>query len=275
MEQKTKKYDYPISVLMPAYNAEKYISESIESILSQTFTDFEFIIIDDGSTDGTWGVIQKYAAKEKRIKVFKNEKNSGNIFTRNRLIGLAKGKYFVWQDADDISLSYRLAHQYDFMEKNPEVGICGGWLEFFNVGSKTSLRKYGASDSEVRKKIFRYSPVAQPAAIVRKDIMDTVGTFDPCSVVEDLDMSFRIGRISKFANLQEIVVRYREYGGGATIRRLRMIDLKTIATRLRYLDNNIYQMTTIDHLYGILQYLACLFTPPRFRIFLFNFFRNN
>ena len=99
---------------MPAYNAEKYISEAIKSILNQTFKDFEFIIIDDGSIDRTWKIIQKYAKKDDRVIALKNEKNLGIAVNRNKLVSMARGKYIIWQDSDDISLPYRIEKQYNF-----------------------------------------------------------------------------------------------------------------------------------------------------------------
>src|ERR1035437_799289 len=185
-----------ISVLMPAYNAEKYIGEAIESILNQTFKDFELIIVNDASTDSTLSIIQKFAKKDKRVKVYENKKNLYIAANRNRLIKLANGKYVAWQDADDISMLKRLEHQYKFLEKYKEVGIVGGFLQFFNdKEGNTSIRKYAASDKDLRKTIFRYSPVAQPAAMIRRKILNEVGEYNlKYPPAEDIDMSFRIGK---------------------------------------------------------------------------------
>ena len=265
-----------ISVLTPAYNAEKYIEEAIESILNQTFTDFEFIIIDDCSTDKTWEIIQKYKEKDKRIVAIKNEKNLGIAGNRNRLKKLAKGKYVVWQDADDISMPDRLKHQYEFMEANEQVGICGGWLEFFNDKGQSSVRKYKEKDEDLRKNIFKFSPVAQPGAIIRKSVLDEMGDYDlNYPPAEDLDMSFRIGRQYKFANLQEVVIKYRENDNSATFTRLKTTELKTISIRLKYTGDKFYKMTGGDHFYSIAQYISVFLVPTKFKIFLFNVLRNS
>jgi len=265
-----------ISVLTPAYNAEKYIREAIESILNQTFVDFELIIIDDCSTDKTWEIIQKYKEKDKRIIAIKNEKNLGIAGNRNRLKKLAKGKYVVWQDADDISMPDRLKHQYEFMEANEQVGICGGWLEFFNDKGQSSVRKYKETDVDLRKNIFRFSPVAQPGAIIRKSVLDEMGDYDlNYPPAEDLDMSFRIGRKYKFANLQEVVIKYRENDNSATFTRLKTTELKTISIRLKYAGGKFYRMTVGDHFYSIAQYISVFLIPTKFKIFLFNVLRNS
>ncbi len=265
-----------ISVLTPAYNAEKYIGEAIESILNQTHSDFEFIIVDDCSTDRTWDIILEYAGKDPRVVPVKNENNLGIAGNRNKLLGLAKGKYIVWQDADDLSLPYRLEYQYNFMEKNEDVGICGGWLQFFNDRGNISIRKYKEKDEDVRKTIFRFSPVSQPSSIIRKKALDEVGFYDlHYPPAEDLDMSFRIGRNHKFANLQKVVVRYRESYKGATFTQLKTMELKTFSVRLRHSDNKIYKMSFLDHVYNITQYISMLIIPARIKIRLFNFIRNS
>jgi len=103
-----------ISVLMPAYNTENYIIEAIESILNQTFKDFEFIIVDDCSTDSTLSILKEYERKDSRIIVLKNSKNLWIAWNRNKLKKIAKWKYIIWQDSDDISIIDRLKNQYDY-----------------------------------------------------------------------------------------------------------------------------------------------------------------
>ena len=145
-----------VSVVTPAYNAEKFLAKAIESILCQSYQDFEYIIIDDCSTDGTWKMIQDYAKKDKRIIAITNQKNLGIAGNRNRGVSLAKGKYLVWQDADDISLPRRIEKQVAFMDKHLKVGICGGSLQFFDQNGLKEKRKYASDDKTLRSKIFRY-----------------------------------------------------------------------------------------------------------------------
>lgn len=265
-----------LSVLMPAYNAEKYIAEAIDSILNQTFKDFEFIIIDDCSTDGTWRIIQEYAKRDNRIVVFKNNQNLGIAGNRNKLISLARGKYIVWQDADDASMLYRIEHQYKFMEENLEVGILGGWLQFFNEKGSQSIRKYAPDDKNLRKNIFRYSPVAQPGAIIRSKCFDELGQYNlKYPAAEDIDMSFRIGSKYKFANLQEIVIKYRENKGSATFTKLKKIELDTINIRKKYSKGRGYNMTVFDKIYNSIQYCSVFMIPPKLKIWSFNLLRNS
>ena len=115
--------DPEVSVLMPAYNRENYIEDSVKSILNQTYTNFELIILDDGSSDKTLEKI--YAFKDSRIKVLQNDQNRGIAFSRNRLLEEAKGKFLVLLDSDDISFSQRLEVQLDFLKKNQDLLMVG------------------------------------------------------------------------------------------------------------------------------------------------------
>lgn len=264
-----------VSVLMTAYNAQKYIAPAITGILGQTFSDFEFIILDDASTDETWLIIQRFARQDKRIIALQNQNNLGIAQSRNKLVSLAKGKYIVWQDADDISLVARIEKLYNFMEKNPEVGICGGWLKFFNEKNYTSVRKYSTDDKTLRKKIFRYSPVAQPASIIRRKVFEQTGGYEKkYSGSEDLHMSFKIGQNYKFANLPEVLLKYRQQSGSITFRKLRKIERQTLKIRREFLKNKNYRFCTLDACYNLGQLLTLYLFPPRLRVGFFNFIRN-
>lgn len=266
----------PVSVLMPAYNAENYIGEAIESILNQTFKNFEFIIVDDASTDNTWNIIRRYAKKDKRIIAKQNKTNLYIAKNRNVLVNLAKRKYIAWQDADDISLSERLQKQYELMEQNPKVGMVGGYLEFFSEKGIESIRKYAENDIDIRKTIFRYSPVAQPTAMIQRECFDKVGLYNPKHPpAEDLDMSFRIGMKYQFANIPQITLKYRQYDNSATFQKLKKIELITLYVRSLYQETGQYKMNTADKIFNLLQYLFVYLIPTRIKVKLFNLFRNN
>ena len=263
-----------ISVLMPAYNAEKYISESIDSILNQSYKNFEFIIIDDFSTDKTYEIIKKYSKQDSRIKCFKNSKNLGIAGNRNRLIKMAKGKYIVWQDADDISFSFRLAKQTSFMQTHKNVGICGSFIQSFDDKGFKDIRRYPFSDDSLRKNIFLYSPVAQPAAIIRKSVLNQVGLYNSkYPPAEDLDMSFRLGSCSKFANIQESLIYYREHLASNTYTRTKKQIQSTLEIRAKNRKNLSYQIRLIDYLAFIVTWMIQSL-PTSFIISIFKISRN-
>lgn len=265
-----------VSVVTPAYNVEDYISQAIESILSQTFKAFEYIIIDDCSTDNTWKIIQEYAKKDKRIKPFKNEKNLGIAGNRNKCLSFTRGKYIAWQDADDISMQNRIEKQVHYMEQNPDVGICGSFVRFFSEKGDMGIRRYASNDELLRKRIFFYSPVAQPAAMIRKQCFKDFGLYDPrWPPAEDLDMSFRIGTKYKFANIQEVLVKYREHERSATYTKLKTIELNTVKIRRIYSSVTSYKFTFFSRIYNLLHYLSVFLVPAKLKIRIFDYFRNS
>lgn len=265
-----------VSVVIPAYNAAKYLPAAIESILSQTFQDFEVIILDDCSTDNTWDVIQEYAKRNARIRPFRNLRNLGIAGNRNKGVSLATGKYLVWQDADDISLPTRIEKQLHFMELHPEVGIVGGYIELFRDQTNLGVRKYPSVDAAIRQCIFRYSPIAQPAAMIRMEVLLQVGEYDlKYPPAEDLDMTFRIGEKYVLANLQEVVLRYRESNTSATSTRLKKMEMATLEIRRKNSLSADFEMSFGDRVYNYFHYLSVWLIPPGLKIRLFNWWRNS
>lgn len=264
-----------VSVVIPAYNAEEYLDEAIESVLNQTFQDFEVIVIDDCSTDNTWPIIRNFANKDSRVRAYLNTQNLGIAGNRNKGISLATGKYLAWQDADDISLPIRLEKQYKFMESHPEVGIVGGYIELFRGQKTVGIRKYPTDDISLRGCIFRYSPIAQPAAMLRLEALRKVGQYNPKYLAaEDLDMTFRIGEYFKLANLDEIVLRYRESDTSATFTHLKKMELGTLEIRRKYASSSAYKIVLGDRIYNLLHFMSVWIVPSRVKIRLFNWWRN-
>lgn len=269
-----------VSVLMPAYNAEKYIGEAIESILNQTFNDFEFIIIDDCSTDRTWEIIQQYAKKDGRILSLQNDKNLKLSATLNRGIGLAKGKYIARMDADDWSYPDRLKKQVDFMEEHLEIGISGGTMEVCDVNLVTQgYRQYDLTDAVIRRNIFKYSPFSHPLIILRADVFkeDVFGSRIEYNLgfVEDYELYFRIGNLSQFGNLKDVLLKYRVVGTGISESKARRQEQLTLYVRLKAVFEFGYQMRCVDKLYFLCQLLSMYIISQKIKIKMFRFFRDN
>jgi len=262
-----------ISVVMPAYNVERYIAVAIRSILNQTFKDFELVIIDDGSTDSTPQIISKCKEIDQRIVALQNDKNLKLGRTLNKGIKAAKGKYIARMDADDISLPDRFGKQVKFMEENPEVGILGGTMVVMGKdGRVISERRYYTRDAEIRKNIFKFSPFCHPAVIIRKTVLEKSGLYDPCyNPVEDYELYFRIGFHAKFANLEDSLLRYRIAAGSMTTRGLREMELKTVDVRKKFFDSGVYKATTTDKIYNLAHLISILvpIIPPKQKIRLF------
>jgi glycosyltransferase involved in cell wall biosynthesis len=197
-----------VTVLMPVYNGEIYLREAIDSILSQTYKDFEFLIINDGSTDNSENIINSY--NDSRILYVKNESNLRLIATLNKGIELAQGKYIVRMDADDISAPTRIEKQVAFMEKNEDVGLCGSWFTSFG-DVQESVCKYKEQHDEILFKMFYQCHFCHPSLIIRKKVFDDLEIpFDKQFIhAEDYELYFRLSTKWKFHNLQESLVKYR------------------------------------------------------------------
>lgn len=265
-----------ISVIMPNYNGEKFIAEAIESILNQTFTDFEFIIIDDCSTDDSWKIIQEYTKKDERIIALKNEKNLWVSKTRNLWIEWASGEFIALMDSDDISFSDRFDKQVKFLEKNSKVWIVWWSIEIIDEDNhKIWERHYNLSDIEIRNKLFRYSPFCHPSVMVRRKILiKTWWYIESLSLWEDYELYFRIWIYSEFANLSDFVLRYRMSSTNSTSTKLHEMEDKTLEIRKKAVKEYWYKMTLGDTIYYWLQYFSMYIIPWKLKIWLFNLLRN-
>jgi glycosyltransferase involved in cell wall biosynthesis len=266
----------PVSVVIPAYNADRFLAAAVDSILAQSFHEFELIIIDDCSTDETWSIAQQYASRDSRIRVYRNASNLGIAGNRNRGVSLATGRYLAWQDADDVSLPTRLEKQSRFLDAHPDVAIVGAYIELFRGDVTLGIRKYPADDGTLRRCIFRYSPIAQPAAMLRLDALRRVGDYDlRYPPAEDIDMTFRLGQRHGLANIEEVLLRYRESETSATFTRLRQIERSTVEIRRRYRRAPGFHMTAGDTVYNALHHCSIWLVPPRWKIRAFNAWRNS
>ncbi len=159
-------YPVTVTVLMPVYNGEKYLGEAIESILSQSFTDFEFLIINDGSTDRTEEIILNYS--DQRIRYVKNNMNSRLIANLNKGIQLAQGKYIVRMDADDVSMPQRIAEQVAYMETHPEITVAGSWITKIPSGNKI---KFETNPTLLKTLLLFSCHLNHPSVIIRTDFL--------------------------------------------------------------------------------------------------------
>jgi glycosyltransferase involved in cell wall biosynthesis len=213
-----------ISVLMAAYNAEDTISDTIKSILSQNFEEFEFIIIDDGSVDGTRKIINSFAEVDNRIRFYSRE-NRGLGKTRNELIGMAIGEYCAIVDADDISTNDRLMLQFKFLEKNQECVLVGTQLKYFNGKFLISRAPVPLEHSEIYKDLMNLIfSIAQPTIMFRKTIALRAGGYRIEGHGEDLSFNLEMSKFGKLANLMQECVYYRVSNKSLTSTKMKEIE---------------------------------------------------
>lgn len=211
-----------VTVLMPVYNAARFLAEAIKSILGQSFTDFEFLIINDGSTDKSLDIIKQFAVQDKRIKII-NRKNKGLVASLNEGVGLAKGKYIARQDADDISLPARLEQQLEYLENHPDTGLLGTNLKVIDEKGEqvppsiANVDLLTSPDDLKLAEIFS-NQFAHGSVIVRTDLIKESNYDDSYKHAEDYDLWTRISHKTALANLKEplYVWRFHEKGVTAT-----------------------------------------------------------
>jgi glycosyltransferase involved in cell wall biosynthesis len=199
-----------ISVVLAVYNGEKYLKEAIDSILSQTFSNFEFIIINDGSTDSTPDIISSYG--DSRVLCFNNAINKGLIYSLNKGLSESRGKYLARMDADDISLPQRLQLQYDYLEAHPDVGICGSNVEaFFNTKQKSVIIRFPETDKLIRVFTFFQPPFSHPAVMMRREVLvkNNLSYTDKFLHSEDYALWVELLKYTKTYNIPSILLRYR------------------------------------------------------------------
>lgn len=226
-----------ISVLMPVYNAESYLRDSIESILKQDFQDFEFLIFDDCSEDGSYEIIREYAKNDKRIIFDKKTKNEGYTKLLNEMSKNAKFEYLARMDADDISERNRFSKQLDFIHSRKDFAVVGSFIKIIDLNNNFIRKsKYPVSDNDIKINLKKYCTFAHPSTVIRKSFFDEVGgyreIFEPA---EDYDLWTRLITISKAYNLPEYLLCYREHSVGASQKRREEQLIKTEFIKKNYL----------------------------------------
>jgi glycosyltransferase involved in cell wall biosynthesis len=266
-----------ISVIMPAYNAQEHIKSAIESILNQTYRQFELIIVDDSSTDKTPYIIRAYAKKDKRIKVLRNTSKRNIAHVLNLGIDAARSNIIARMDADDIAVSRRLELQYKSLNMSPHIAVVGADVLIIDaVGNKIAMRKYPETSKDLKKCLFRYSPFAHPVVMFRKNMFEEVGKYNPkYSPTEDLDLWFRLGKKYEFSSVPQPLLLYRVYEKSSSHKILKNLETLVFQIRLNAMKNHGYRPSIYDALYNVLQFSTVWIMPVKVRIALYNKLRNN
>jgi len=243
--------DPEVSIILPVYNGEKFILESVFSILDQTYRNFELIIINDGSTDHT---AQLLASISDARVVIHHQKNQGIVASLNTGIALARGEYIARQDHDDIALPSRIEKQLIFLEINPDVGLIGTRAEVWGEDN-VRIRELDLpiSDFALKVKLLFDNPFVHSSIMIRKAILNTVGTYNPdfaSSAMEDYDLWSRVSGICKIANLEEQLQIYRDVTTSITKTKKNNFQFRKIISfrNIRTWINNEYEYSIVSHL---------------------------
>jgi glycosyltransferase involved in cell wall biosynthesis len=199
-----------VTVLLPAYNAARWLAQALQSILVQSFRDFELLIIDDGSTDATPAVLARCA--DPRVRVVRHDTNQGLIATLNEGIALSSAKYIARMDADDVAHPRRLAYQVNFMERHSEVGVCGTWFHTRRGVKRVSVRP-PVRHEDISAALFFRSPFGHPTVMLRRGILSATGLKYASDAIgaEDFDLWVRLRPRTRFANVPKDLLEYRAH----------------------------------------------------------------
>ena len=200
-----------VSIIIPVHNGEKYIKESIDSCITQTYSNIEIIVVDDKSEDNTLDILKEYESKDSRIKVLPIEKQNGLGNVINIGIRASEGKYIVRMDADDIMCSDRVAKQIEYLEAHPDCVAVGGQIDIINENSEIiGHREYALGDKDIKKNRFLFQPFAHPAVTLRKSTLEEIGLYpEDMWKVEDVKLFLILSTKGEFANLPDTVLKYR------------------------------------------------------------------
>lgn len=222
-----------ITVLMPVYNCEQYIHDAVQSILNQTYTDFELLLIDDASTDATVSILKSFS--DARIHVIEKPKNTGYTNSLNHGFTMAKGTYIARMDGDDISLPERFTKQVAFMEAHPEVVVCGTNYKLLGSSKRITIP---VTHDAIKIGLLSGNCVAHPSVMIRKDVIEQfLKPYDTAKEpAEDYDLWVRLLALGKLHNLPEVLLEYRTYSNQVSRKRADEQKKSDIETKFKLLD---------------------------------------
>lgn len=249
-----------VSVVMPVYNAEKTVVEAIESILVQSFQEFELIVVNDGSTDGTKEILERYAM-DPRIRIH-DQTNQGVTRSLNTGIALARGKYIARADADDFSDRKRLEIQHGFLERNPEVVLVASDFEKLYPDGKTKRVELPPDHASLARQLFVANNIMHGSVMFRRDSFHLAGGYaEEWRHLEDFELWFRMLRIGRFASIPQALSTLRVYEGSVSALHEREQTRGRLMVLWRELREGRYPLHYVRFL---LKPLAKALIPPTF-----------
>ncbi len=243
-----------VSILMPLYNGERYVQQAIQSVVEQTYTNWELLVLNDGSTDNSEQIVREFT--DERIRYMQNTENKGIVYTRNRIFELAKGYYWAILDCDDIAHPQRIAKQVAYLQQNPQCVLCGTWAKKINEnGARIGKLQPPVANENIRINQLFQSSFIQSSVLLRTEAMQNIQYNADFPVAEDFDLWERLLQKGAGHNLPEYLLEYRWYEGNtstkkeALMQRLRNAVLSRQIRKLgKFSEQEIEQIATIGSL---------------------------
>ncbi len=273
MDKDLKTKEPLVSVIMAAKNVEKYISEAIDSVINQTYKNWELIIVDDGSNDTTLSIIHSYVKNDSRIKIICNEKSVGQAIARNTAVKNSSGDFLAILDADDIAMPDRITGQVHFLENNPNVSAIGGHAEIIDENGKSlGIKRKALNIDAIRFSLLLQNQFIHSAMMIRRDVFNKFGGYDNDFLyAEDYDLWCRIIEKNIILNINKVVSKYRIQPGSVTkmkdtqriqLRNNMVVVFRNVRNLVDYTDDQIQKMYDLVN-----NYLTILQTIPAFYLY--------
>lgn len=266
-----------VSVIMPVYNTEKYLREALDSVMYQSFKDFELICVDDNSSDNSYQILKEYKAKyPNKIRLFENKRNMGVGFSANYAISKARGVLVARMDSDDIMYSTRLEKEAKFLLEHPEVIMVGGQVVLIDEdGRRLGHKKFPLDHEHLYEMLFSVMPIQQGASMVNRALLPKDFKFylGNSRVAEEVELYFKLLQYGDFANIKSNVLKYRQYISSTSLSDTKKTFYETFKTRMKALKKYKYKPTLKGWIINLLQYLTISLLPERWIYPLFMFLR--
>lgn len=260
---------------MPVYNCREFVSLAIDSIRSQTLKNWEFLIVDDHSTDGSYEMIKEYAKRDKRIRVWRNRKNLGIVKSLNFLIPKTKGEFVARMDSDDISLPKRLRKQVLLLRKHPELVACGGQEYIIDEsGINIAEKHFPTEPAHCHALIANIMVIQPPVLMARGNIFRTLRYDNHTFRNDDISMHFKLLQYGSFSNVRDIIFKYRKRPGSLTHRDPKHVYFLALLVRINAIKHYGYRPTLFNGLLAVIETMVVAILPKELILALFEFMRH-
>jgi glycosyltransferase involved in cell wall biosynthesis len=223
-----------VSVVMTAYNVAEFVVEAVESVQNQSYTNWELIIVNDGSTDTTGKILVKLAKNDKRILLINCRKNRGASVASNLGLSKARGQFIARMDSDDIAMPDRLAKQVEFLQNNPKAIVVGGQCELIDrEGNSIGMKNFPTKHEDIYGALYQYNPIQHPSLMINAKLLGKhkITYHTEVLLAHDLEILFKLSQYGELANLNEIVLKYRIHNDSLSLKHPKATFKHTIKVR--------------------------------------------
>lgn len=255
-----------VSVVMPVFNAGDFLVESIESILRQSYHKFEFIIVDDASTDNSWKILNKYARKDARIQIYRNQTNHGVSKTMRKALSHASTTFVARMDGDDIADSHRLEKQLKHLRKNKAtIAVGGQCIVIDEKGRRIGTKTFPLSFEDIKAYIFTFIPVQQPTLMIAMNRLPKhVSLYENgFNTAEEVELLFKLFSYGKVENMADVLLKYRIHSTNTSFANVKQTFLLTLLSRIKAIAYYGYRPTVLGICNTFLQSILILLLPER------------